>query len=132
MGERIQAALTVAGLWDEVKDGLNLIQAYDLPQAQQRLLCIARSLVLEPDVLMLDELPVGQAGVGLAEFNALMLRLKQHTSVLMVTHSLKTAAAVADRIAHIDGGRVHDVDSAEMVLTNPQNATTQAFVNSYC
>ena len=126
------AALSDVQLLSLIENNLSNTDAYALPLQQQRLLCIARALVLQPEILLLDEPPEGLGGIPWPLLERLLERLKPRLTVIVTTNSLKTAAVIADRIAHIEDGKLLELDNAELVLTEAQNPITRAFVNSYC
>ncbi|MBT8153353.1 ATP-binding cassette domain-containing protein [Epibacterium ulvae] len=128
----IEAALRRVGIWDDVKDRLHHAPVHRMEPMMQRLICIARALMLEPQILLLDEPSSGTDCIDLHRLDALLADLKRDMSVVLSTPSLKVAANVSDRAAHLDGGRVLELDATELVLTNAQNPTTKAFVEAHC
>ncbi len=128
----IEAALQRAGVWDDVKERLHTEPVHRMEPMMQRLICIARALVLQPRVLLLDEPSSGTECIDLHRLDALLANLKQEMPVLLSTPSLKVAAHVTDRAAHLHHGRVLELDATELILTNAQNAITKAFVEEHC
>ncbi|HYB28338.1 MAG TPA: phosphate ABC transporter ATP-binding protein PstB [Solirubrobacteraceae bacterium] len=98
LDDRVEEALRQAALWDEVKDRLR-DSALGLSGGQQQRLCIARSIAIEPDVLLLDEPASALDPVSTAAIEALMHNLKHRFTIVIVTHNMQQAARVADRAA---------------------------------
>ena len=102
--ERVQRALQQAGLWDEVKDRLDK-SAFALSGGQKQRLCLARSLALEPEVIVLDNPTSGLDPLSTGVVEESLYELKQRYTIIMVPHSVQQAARVADRAAFLlDGG----------------------------
>jgi phosphate transport system ATP-binding protein len=102
---KVQTALARAFLWDEVKDRLDT-DARTLSGGQQQRLCIARALVLKPEVLLLDE-PTASLDAKAAEvIEDLISNLKSHCTILMVSHYLDQVRRVADDVMELVGGRL--------------------------
>lgn len=103
--ERVEAALKAAFLWDEVRDRLHE-DARLLSGGQQQRLCIARALILEPEILLLDE-PTSSLDTRAAEvIENLLIHLKRRCTILMVSHYLEQVHRVADRITELADGRL--------------------------
>lgn len=128
----VETALRRVGVWADVKDRLHTDAVHRLDPMIQRLVCVARALVLEPKVLLLGEPTVAAGGIDFPRLNRLLADLKVDIPVLMTTPSLNVAAHVSDRVAHIDSGSLLEIDATELVLTAPQNNTTRHFVSSHC
>ncbi len=105
IARRVENALRAAFLWEEVKDRLD-VDATQLSGGQQQRLCIARALVLEPEVLLLDE-PTSSLDTAAAEvIENLLIHLKRRCTILMVSHYLSQVHRVADRITELADGRL--------------------------
>lgn len=102
---KVQHALEEAFLWDEVKDRLHT-DARDMSGGQQQRLCIARSLVLEPDVLMLDEPTSSLDREASHVIEELLLRLKSHCTVIVVSHYLDQVGRIADQVLELKDKRL--------------------------
>ncbi len=131
IGDRIEKALCLVGIWDEVKDDLHKTPVHQMAPVIQRQVCIARALALEPRVLLLDEPSVGLGGLSMQQLEMMLLRLKQNLAIVVATQSLEVAAQIADRIGHLDQGTMQEVDCAELILTNAQNPVTRRFVEAH-
>ena len=126
LDERVQAALGYAVLWDEVKDRLHE-PANVLSGGQQQRLCIARVLVLDPDVLILDEPCSGLDPISTGKIEDALVALKERTSIVLVTNNTKQAARASDRTAFFLLGDLVEVGPTAQLFTKP----TQKKTNDY-
>jgi phosphate transport system ATP-binding protein len=126
LDERVQAALGYAVLWDEVKDRLRE-PASVLSGGQQQRLCIARVLVLDPDVLILDEPCSGLDPISTGKIEDALVALKERTSIVLVTNNTKQAARASDRTAFFLLGDLVEVGPTAQLFTKP----TQKKTNDY-
>lgn len=101
LDDRVEAALSLVGLWPEVKDRLRQ-NAMELSGGQQQRLCIARAIALGSEVLLMDEPCASLDPISTTVINNLLNELKQHYTIVVVTHDLKQAAAIADCVAFFD------------------------------
>ena len=128
----IETTLTDVGLWNEVKDRLNT-PALALSGGQQQRLCIARALVLEPEVLLLDEPCSALDPISSGVVEDLIASLRGRYTQLIVTHNLAQARRIADYAALFwvqDGvGRLIEYGTVEQIFETPQEALTAAYVN---
>ena len=130
MAEAVETALRRCMLWDHVRDVLHKRRGVDLPRHQQRLLCIARSISVQPEVLLLDR-STGSIDQGEGEaLCALSVDLKKDHAVVAVSATLAETAQIADRVAYFEQGRLVEVDSAEMIFTAALKAETRGFIDS--
>jgi len=127
MDERVEWALTRAGIWDEVKDRLHAT-SLDLSQGQQQRLCIARALAVKPEVLLLDEPTASLDPKSTSLIEALMKDLKGEYTIVVVTHNLKQAKRTADHCAHIDHGHLIEYDKTSVVFSSPNNPITKKYI----
>jgi phosphate transport system ATP-binding protein len=133
--ERVEKALRGAALWDEVKDRLKS-SALGLSGGQQQRLCIARSIAIEPDVLLLDEPCSALDPIATASVEDLMQDLKRNYTLVIVTHNMQQAARVAERTAFFsldvtDGKRTGvlvEYDETEKLFTRPDDTRTEDYV----
>jgi len=132
--DRIEKALRQVGLWEEVKMRLNR-SALQLSGGQQQRLCIARALVLEPQVLLLDEPCSALDPLSTEVIEQLIIRLRGQYTVLMVTHNLAQAQRIADEVAvcwvNDSAGYIVETGPAEKLFTAPQHAITAAYLNGH-
>ncbi|HEU0250992.1 MAG TPA: phosphate ABC transporter ATP-binding protein PstB [Solirubrobacteraceae bacterium] len=124
---RVESALRGAGLWDEVKDRLSEPGA-GLSGGQQQRLCIARSLAVEPEVILMDEPCSALDPIATLKIEELIDQLKRRVTIVIVTHNMQQAARVADRTAFMLGGELVEVDATEKIFTNPEDSRTEEYV----
>jgi phosphate transport system ATP-binding protein len=135
LDERVEKALRGAALWDEVKDRLKS-SALGLSGGQQQRLCIARSIAIEPDVLLLDEPCSALDPIATASIEELMQDLKRTYTLVIVTHNMQQAARCAERTAFFsldtsDGKRrgiLVEYDDTEKLFTRPDDKRTEDYV----
>jgi phosphate transport system ATP-binding protein len=137
MDEIVEKALRGAALWDEVKDRLDS-NAYGMSGGQQQRLCIARCIAVQPDVILMDEPCSALDPISTGKIEDLMAELKQHYSIVIVTHNMQQAARVSDRTAflmvELDAdekhrwGRIVEYDETEKIFTNPSDSRTEDYV----
>jgi phosphate transport system ATP-binding protein len=125
--ERVQRGLKQAALWDEVKDRLDT-SAFSLSGGQKQRLCIARSLALEPEVILLDNPTSGLDPISTATVEASLFELKRRYTIIMVPHSVQQAARIADKAAFLLDGEVVEVGSQAELFVNPQDTRTEDYV----
>jgi phosphate transport system ATP-binding protein len=127
LSEIAERSLTQAALWTEVKDRLNQ-PALSLSGGQQQRLCIARSLSLEPEILLLDEPTSGLDPISTAKVEESLFQLKSHYAVVIVPHSVQQAARVADIAAFFLGGDLVECGDGPQVFTAPHSTKTEDYV----
>lgn len=120
-------ALKAAGLWDEVSDSLSR-SALDLSLGQQQRLCIARSLAIAPEVLLMDEPTSALDPIATRRVEELIRTLSGRYAIVVVTHNLQQAARLSDYTAYMDEGEIIEFGPTETVFTNPREARTEAYV----
>lgn len=125
--ERLEISLTQAALWDEVKDRLDGM-ASALSGGQQQRLCIARSLALEPEVLLLDEPTSGLDPISTAKVEESLQQLKSEYTIVIVPHSVQQAARVADYAAFVLMGELVEHGPGKTVFTTPKDSRTEDYV----
>ncbi len=123
----VEAALKEAYLWDEVKDRLDT-SAFKLSGGQQQRLCIARTLAVEPEVILFDEPCSGLDPISTAKVEDAMLKLKQKYTLILVTNNVKQAARVGDRTAFFLSGELVEVDKTEKIFTTPSDKRTDDYI----
>jgi phosphate transport system ATP-binding protein len=124
---RVETALTRAALWGEVKDRL-AEPAASLSGGQQQRLCIARALAIRPEVILLDEPTSALDPESMAMIEELIGTLKQHVTIVLVTHNLAQAARCADQVAFLFLGELVEVGAAEQIFTSPREPRTQRYI----
>ena len=127
LSEIVEKSLTQAALWAEVKDRLDT-PALSLSGGQQQRLCIARSLALEPEVLLLDEPTSGLDPISTAKVEESLFELKKRYAVLIVPHSVQQAARVADIAAFFLSGQLVEFGNGPQVFTAPRDKRTEDYV----
>ncbi len=120
-------SLTQAALWEEVKDRLDN-PANALSGGQQQRLCIARSLALEPEVLLLDEPTSGLDPISTGKVEGSLFELKQNYTIIIVPHSIQQAARVADYAAFFLMGELIEHRPGNEIFTTPRNRRTEDYI----
>jgi phosphate transport system ATP-binding protein len=123
----VESALRRAALWDEVKDHL-LASGMDLSGGQQQRLCIARTIAVRPDVLLLDEPCSAVDPISSAKIEETIDELKKDHTIIIVTHNLQQAARVSDFAGFMYLGRMVEFGAAGQIFTKPTDPRTQNFV----
>lgn len=127
MSERVQLALTRAGLWDEVKDKLHQ-SGLGLSGGQQQRLCIARALAVNPEVLLLDEPCSALDPISTAKIEELLFELKKTWTIVIVTHNMQQAARVSDFTAFLLDGHLIEYQATGTLFTTPSDPRTEAYI----
>jgi phosphate transport system ATP-binding protein len=127
LSDRVELSLHRAALWDEVKDKLHR-SAHELSGGQMQRLCIARSLAVNPEVLLLDEPCAGLDPIATSKIEELVLTLKKSCTVLIVTHNMQQARRIADYTGFFLPGRLVEFDTTAVIFERPANKETQAYV----
>lgn len=124
----VEKSLQAAFLWDEVKDRLDL-PAMKLSGGQQQRLCIARSLAVEPEVILFDEPCSGLDPIATARVEEAMEELKKKYTLILVTNNTKQAARVSDRTAFFLMGELVEIDQTQKIFTVPRDRRTEDYVS---
>lgn len=127
LDEAVEDALRAAALWDEVKDRLD-DNALELSGGQQQRLVIARTIAVEPDILLLDEPASSLDPISTLRIEELISELRANYSILIVTHNMQQAARVSDFAAFMDMGRLVEFDSTNILFTNPSKRQTEDYI----
>jgi phosphate transport system ATP-binding protein len=125
--EAVERSLRGAALWEEVKDRLDE-NAFALSGGQQQRLCIARSLAVEPEVILFDEPCSAIDPIATAKVEDLIENLKTRYTVVIVTHNMQQAARVSDFTAFMMLGELVEFDVTEKIFTNPANKLTEDYI----
>ena len=123
----VEESLTKAGLWNEIKDRLH-DQASALSGGQQQRLCIARTIAIEPEIILMDEPCSALDPIATAKIEELIDELKENFTIIIVTHSMQQAARVSDMTAFFNMGKIVECDTTDKIFTNPANQQTQDYI----
>lgn len=123
----VEQSLQAAALWDEVKDRLDE-PAIALSGGQQQRLCLARTLALEPEVILLDEPTSGLDPISTAKVEASLQELKERYTVIIVPHSVQQAARVADYAVFMLQGELVERGPGSYLFTNPTDKRTEDYI----
>ena len=127
MDERVEWSLTRAALWGEVKDRLNA-SATGLSGGQQQRLCIARTIAVRPEVILLDEPTSALDPISTLKIEELIDELKRDFTIAIVTHNMQQAARCADQVAFFYLGELVEVGPAAQMFTAPRQKRTQEYI----
>ena len=127
MDERVEWSLTRAALWTEVKDRL-ATSAMGLSGGQQQRLCIARSIAVRPEVILLDEPTSALDPISTLKIEELIDELKTDFTIAIVTHNMQQAARCADQVAFFYLGELVEMGSATQMFTAPRQRRTQEYI----
>ena len=127
MDEIVESSLRRAGLWDEVKDDLDG-SGTGLSGGQQQRLCIARTIAVHPEVILMDEPCSSLDPIATARVEELIAELSQNFAIVIVTHSMQQAARVSSRTAYFHLGKLIEVNDTDLVFTNPEHELTEAYI----
>ncbi len=125
--ELVEECLRKAALWDEVKDRLNA-HAYGLSGGQQQRLCIARTLAVAPDVVLMDEPASALDPIATAKLEETILQLKERYTIIIVTHNMQQAGRISDRTAFFYLGELVEVDATDQLFTRPARKRTEDYI----
>ena len=123
----VESSLRRAGLWEEVKDRLDK-PGTGLSGGQQQRLCIARTVAVSPDIILMDEPCSALDPIATAKVEQLIDELSESYTIVMVTHNMQQAARVADRTAFFHMGDLVEVDTTDQIFTNPQDQRTHDYI----
>ena len=126
--EIAEKSLKAAYLWDEVKDRL-YHSALKLSGGQQQRLCIARTLALEPEMILFDEPCSGLDPISTAKVEEAMLELKKDYTIILVTNNTKQASRVSDRVAFFLMGELIEIGDTDKIFTAPQDKRTEDYIS---
>ncbi len=127
LAAKVESALRGAGLWAEVRDRLGQ-PGIGLSGGQQQRLCIARSLAVDPEVLLMDEPCSSLDPIATLKIEELIAELKRRVTIVIVTHNMQQAARVADRTAFMLSGELVEVGQTKQIFTNPVDSRTEEYV----
>jgi phosphate transport system ATP-binding protein len=125
--EVVERGLNAAGLWDEVKDRL-AAPATSLSGGQQQRLCIARTLAVEPDVVLMDEPCSALDPIATAKIELLIRELSEHYTIVIVTHNMQQATRISDYTAFMLSGELVEFADSKTLFTNPKHEQTENYI----
>jgi phosphate transport system ATP-binding protein len=123
----VEESLKESYLWEEVKDRLST-SAFQLSGGQQQRLCIARTLAVEPEVILFDEPCSGLDPISTAKVEDAMVKLKEKYTIVLVTNNVKQAARVGDRTAFFLNGDLIELDKTDKIFTAPCDKRTDGYI----
>src|SRR5271167_2308013 len=127
LDELVQTSLARAGLWDEVKDRLSTAGT-SLSGGQQQRLCIARTIAVNPEVILMDEPTSALDPIASARIEDLIDELRGNYAIVIVTHNMQQAARVSQRTAYFHMGDLVEVGATGVIFTNPQHKLTEDYI----
>ncbi len=127
LDEIVETSLRKAGLWDEVKDRLEE-PGTGLSGGQQQRLCIARTIAVKPEVILMDEPCSALDPIATARIEELMDELSENYTIVIVTHSMQQAARVSSRTAYFHLGELIEVGDTKTIFTNPEHRLTEGYI----
>lgn len=127
LDEIVEWSLTSAGLWEEVKDRLNE-PGTGLSGGQQQRLCIARSIAIHPEVILMDEPCSALDPIATAKIEELLGQLRSKFTIIIVTHSMQQAARISNRTAFFHLGELIEEGKTDDIFTVPKDERTQSYI----
>jgi phosphate transport system ATP-binding protein len=127
LDEAVERSLRLAALWDEVKDRLN-DPAIALSGGQQQRLCLARSLALQPEIILLDEPTSGLDPISTGKVEAALQELKKDYTIVLVPHSVQQAGRTADYAAFFLQGELIEFGVGKEIFTSPKKKRTEDYI----
>ncbi|MEM7616792.1 MAG: phosphate ABC transporter ATP-binding protein PstB [Pseudomonadota bacterium] len=128
LNDIVEDSLTKAGLFNEVKDRLNDV-ATGLSGGQQQRLCIARTIAIKPEVILMDEPCSALDPIATAKIEKLITELKNNFTIIIVTHSMQQARRISDYTAFFNLGKIVETGKTADIFENPQSAITSDYIN---
>jgi phosphate transport system ATP-binding protein len=123
----VKDSLVKAAIWDEVKDRLDK-SALGISGGQQQRLCIARTIAMNPEVILMDEPTSALDPIATAKIEDLMSDLKKDYTIIIVTHSMQQAGRISDKTAFFLMGEVIEFDETPKIFTNPEDKRTEDYI----
>ena len=128
LDEIVEQSLQRSALWDEVKDTLRKKSGASLSGGQQQRLCIARALAVEPQVLLMDEPCSALDPISTGKIEELIFQLKEHYTIVIVTHNMQQASRVAEYTGFFLLGKLIEFDKTEEIFTTPSDKRTEDYI----
>lgn len=130
LDEIVETSLKQAALWDQVKDSLDK-SALALSGGQQQRLCIARAIAMKPDILLLDEPASALDPISTGTVEETLVNLKEHYTIIIVTHNMQQAARISDYTAFFYLGKAIEYDKTTKIFTRPKIQATEDYVSGH-
>ena len=127
LDEIVETSLKKAALWEDLKDRLKH-SALGLSGGQQQRLCIARTIAVNPEVILMDEPTSALDPVATSKIEELILNLKKNYTIIIVTHNMQQAARISDKTAFFLMGEVVEYDEKKKIFNNPKEKKTQDYI----
>lgn len=127
LDEIVETALKNAAIWDEVKDRLG-DSALGLSGGQQQRLCIARTLAVNPEIVLMDEPASALDPLSTSKIEELIVQLKENYTIVIVTHNMQQAARISDNTAFFYLGELIEYDKTRKIFTNPDKKQTEDYI----
>ncbi|MCE3037975.1 phosphate ABC transporter ATP-binding protein PstB [Helicobacter anatolicus] len=127
LNEIVEESLKKAAIWDDVKDRLHK-SALGLSGGQQQRLCIARSLAISPEILLMDEPTSALDPISTIKIEDLILELKKHHTIIIVTHNMQQAARISDKTAFFLLGEVIEFGETKQIFSKPKEKKTEDYI----
>ena len=127
LDEIVETSLKKAALWEDLKDRLKH-SALGLSGGQQQRLCIARTIAVNPEVILMDEPTSALDPVATSKIEELILNLKKNYTIIIVTHNMQQAARISDKTAFFLMGEVVEYDETKKIFNNPKEKKTQDYI----
>ena len=128
LDEAVENSLRLAGLWDEVKDRLDS-SGLGLSGGQQQRLCIARTIAVQPKIVLMDEPCSALDPISTAIIEELITKLKEEFTIVIVTHNMQQATRVSDRTAYFYLGNLIEIDDTIKIFNNPSEKETEDYIS---
>ncbi|OFX47145.1 MAG: phosphate ABC transporter ATP-binding protein [Bacteroidetes bacterium GWA2_30_7] len=127
LSEIVETSLQKAAIWDEVKDRLK-DSALSLSGGQQQRLCIARTLAVNPEIILMDEPASALDPLSTSKIEELMYHLKEHYTIVIVTHNMQQASRTSDFTAFFYMGELIEFDKTKTIFTKPEKKQTEEYI----
>jgi phosphate transport system ATP-binding protein len=127
LGEIVEISLQKAYIWEEVKDRLH-DSAMSLSGGQQQRMCIARTLAVEPEIILMDEPASALDPISTAKIEELIIELKKNYTIVIVTHNMQQAARVSDHTAFFYLGELIEFGKTKKIFTAPEKKQTEDYI----
>jgi phosphate transport system ATP-binding protein len=128
IAQRVEESLRQAALWDEVKDRLHE-SGFGLSGGQQQRLCIARTIAVKPNIILMDEPCSALDPIATLKVEELIWDLRSQFTFIVVTHSMQQASRISDRTAFFYMGEVIEYDDTRKMFTNPREKRTEEYIS---